>query len=1794
MSDSVELKVFNKTCSQILKNSAKFRNLKPEQKTKNYLIGHLNILEENFRKVCELYDAFQGAEEDETVLDECEEKYDDTMETCLSYKAGILDELDRLDSLQFGENSRDESKDGAKSHNRRESFLNNAAKSSNFREIRLPAITPPTFYGDYDNWRPFHDLFVSLIHSNSSLSKIEKLTYLKSCLKGSAASLLDYLEVNNDNYDQAWSILVTRYDHKRILVTTQLKTFFDQPAVSVETADSIKGLLDKSTEVLHALKNLGVPVDSWDVVIIFTLLQKLPAKTQQLWEEKLGLSTELPTFREFSTFLTTRFRSLEVVCQQNSKPKVNSGSSKEQLKLKPKVLHMKSVKKQKYSCAVCHKGQHSLRSCHSFLKLDVPARLKHVKQIGVCENCLAYNHKTFQCPSEKRCFHCNQKHHTLLHSSLIAQNSNFSQNSQNSQSNQANCSSFNSATSNALNTNTNSQSGNSNNNQNTNQINPNAKPFNPSTSQAATSQIYQNYHVANPLSTMVLLATAVIQIQSANGEFISLRALLDPGSESTFITERAVQQLRLKKCRTFMEFSGLGNNKSGSCQSFVDMKIKSLHTSFQTDARAFVLKTITGLLPNREILPDQWGHIQGLCLADPSFYKPSSVDLLLGSGVFSEVVLPEIVRGNEPVAPIAQNTQLGWIVFGNAPIQTCRVHLQLVDIDTQLRKFWEIEESPFEDPETAENIACEEHFKTHTRRLPNGRFEVSLPFKEGVRPALGASQQGALRRFLQLERRFDNNPQLQKEYSACISEYLQLDQMEKVDVSQGEILQSPFHYVVPHHAVFKESSTTTKLRVVFDAAFKTTNGTSLNEHLLVGPKTQSNIMDIILKWRKFKITLTADIEKMYRQIQMKQPDTFYQLIYWRDNKMNPLQLYRLKTVTFGTASAPYLATRTLNKLADDEKDKYPLAAQMIRHDMYVDDLVSGADSVPEAQQKVAEINHLLSLAGFHLRKWASNSEDALINIAPQEREVDFLLPFDSSEHIKTLGIKWLPSSDSFTFQWVQSEATEVTKRTILSTIAKLFDPLGWISPCVISAKIIMQKLWLKGLAWDVPVPLNLQQEWISLRTDLPSLEKIRIPRWICTEKENLELELHGFSDASMKAYGAVVYLRILNRSNKIHTHLVMSKTRVAPLNTVSLPRLELCGAVMLARLLCYVRDVLQLGQIKTYAWTDSTITLCWIAAPPSKWKTFISNRVAEIQRLTNVNIWNHVPTKLNPADLASRGISPSELKVNTLWWRGPEYLQSIWKFSFPSPKTTYETKEEMRSVKVQLHCAIESENQVAKLFHKISDLKKLIRIIAYCRRIVHICLKKLPMNHLIELLTTSELQNATFNCIRAAQKQMFPEEIQNLIKHPSSSKHFGSLHPFIDRNGILRVGGRLQNSNLQFEQQHPVILKPEHVFSKLLIWEAHEKTLHGGLQQMVTNLRTKYWILNLKRSVKKYIHKCVICFRFKAKPMQQLMGNLPAVRVRVSRPFTHTGVDYAGPIEVKSWKGRGGKIYKGYFAIFVCLATKAIHLEAVSDMTTQAFLAAFRRFTARRGVCTEMYSDCGKNFVGANTELQRMMKSAKIDWKQITTTTTNVGTKWNFIPPASPHFGGLWEAGVKSVKFHLKRVVRNETLTFEELSTLLTEIEACLNSRPLCPVSDNLDDFAILTPAHFLFGTSAQLVPEADLAEKVSNLDRWRKIQIAVHSFWKQWSSEYLARLQQRPKWLKTEAQPQIGDLVLLKDERLPPSQWALARIISLVPGKDGLIRVVNIKTQSGEFKRPITKICLLPSNRTADETATI
>ncbi|XP_055920880.1 uncharacterized protein LOC129952352 [Eupeodes corollae] len=1786
-------KIVKHTCTQISKDFENFKKtVSPTRRTKNYVTTRLETLEGNWVNIKNQYQIVICSDDvKEDVVKSTEELFNEANEIYTLYRSMLLDELDKFAEAKAKEIP---------------PAVPPVAKSDDNKhhDVRLPKINPPTFTGEYQNWRSFRDQFVSLVHSNKSLTNIEKLHYLKSCCKEGAGILLEHINVDDASYEKAWELLNSRYDFKRILVNNELKLFYELPVIHEENSKGIRELLDNSTKILHALTNLGLPVQHWDAIIIFMLLKKLPSTVQTKWEATLGTKKEIPTYKEFSDFLETRFRTLEMVDeQQNVK---STSTHKKPLKT---VFHV-NAETANFSCKLCHKGAHSLRTCTKFLKMDVNTRQRTVKQLGNCFNCLAYSHKTNSCPSDKKCHFCQKQHNSLLHFGN-AQNQLNLHNQQNTyqrqtftQANQLPPNSNNTISQTQTRTmphnKTNSFNNTNPNTYNTNsshahhistEFNPNASAFYPNDPPPSTSS--NCFHLKDFKNTQILLATAIIKVKSADGNFIKLRALIDPGSQATFITESASQLLRLKKYNTSFDISVLGQNKSGSCQNYIELTLSSNYSDFTMSTKGYVYKTLTGLLPSHEIISTKWKHIQGLKLADPTFHRPSNIDILLGNDVYCEIILNEVIRDDEQICPIAQKTEFGWIILGKVPLEkpnSIQVYTQIVDIDTQMRKFWEIEESPYQKTETEEDEACENHFLEHVKRLPGGRFEVSLPFKANQRPELKSTQQTALRMYYKQEEKLLINPTLHEEYNKCLAEYLKLNQMEEVDITQDSIYNSPFHNIVPHHAVIKDSSTTTKLRVVFNASFKTSNGTSLNDHLMTGPKTQTDIIAIVLRWRTHKITFTSDIEKMYRQIYIHPDDAYYQMLYWREDTTTPVKLYKVKVLMFGTAPAPYLANRTLKKLASDQESAYPLAAQMIREDMYIDDLVSGADTLEVAKEKYHQISTLLSSAGFHLRKWMSNDREFLKSIPEEDRETSVSLTFGSLDHTKTLGISWFPSTDSFSFQKIVLDNI-VTKRSILSTIARLFDPLGWIAPCIIKAKIIMQQLWLKGLSWDDKIPVELQQEWLSFQEELDILEDIHIPRWINTQTDIKQIELHGFSDASIKAYGAVVYLRVLDNQNLIHTHLLISKTKVAPVNTISLPRLELCGAVMLAKLLDYTRSVLPFKTVQLFAWTDSTITLSWISGLPSKWKTFIANRVTEIQRLTNISIWRHIPTKLNPADLISRGILPSKLKINTLWWNGPHFLHEKWDFSVPKQPAQLETEEEKRQIKI--HVTIKDANGILDVVCKKSKLIKVLRIVALVNRFIY-NLRKDDVLRMKSVLSPIELDIALRTTIRSVQQFMFPDVIKEL-ELTKRTKLNKSLNMFIDRSGIIRIGGRLQNANLTYDQKHPIALKPDHNFSKLIIEDAHEKTLHGGIQQTIAFIRNQFWIFNMKRTVKKWLSKCFTCFSNQPKSMQQLMGNLPAPRVNMSRPFTHTGVDYAGPLEVKTWKGRNSKKFKGYFAIFICLSTKAIHLEAVTDLTTQAFIAAFRRFISRRGICSNIYSDCGTNFKGANTELQKMLNVAKHDYKEIADSLSKLGTKWNFIPPASPHFGGLWEAGVKSVKYHLKRVARNQALTFEELSTLLTQIEACLNSRPLCPVTDSLDDFNALTPAHFLIGTSMHTVPEANLpTENIGYLDRWKRLQALLQSFWKEWSGEYLTRLQNRPKWLKIEKQPKIGDLVLLRDERLPPSQWSLARIVETYPGQDELIRVVKVRTQNNEFKRPITKICPLPSNNIDTETTTV
>ncbi|GFV63868.1 pao retrotransposon peptidase superfamily [Trichonephila clavipes] len=483
------------------------------------------------------------------------------------------------------------------------------------------------------------------------------------------------------------------------------------------------------------------------------------------------------------------------------------------------------------------------------------------------------------------------------------------------------------------------------------------------------------------------------------------------------------------------------------------------------------------------------------------------------------------------------------------------------------------------------------------------------------------------------------------------------------------------------------------------------------------------------------------------------------------------------------------------------------------------------------------------------------------------------------------------------------------------------------------------------------------------------------------------------NDASSLAYAAAIYCRQKHNS-KIKVQLLVSKTKVAPVKQVLIPRLELCAAHLLSKLFKSVLWTLKHYTFDVFAWTDSKIVLSWLSSHPRKWKTFVANRISEIMEVLPTKHWRHVPSKENPADIASRGIDPKCLPDCMLWWQGPPWLR----------------------------------------------------------------------------LETSSWPKAESGCDEASNE----EEIQSIKKQISlpPKSPLRSLYPFIDQHGLVRVGGRLQNSQLRFNSKHPIILPSQHI----------------------------------------------------------------------------------------------------------------VYIEAFGDLTADSFIAALRRFSARRGAPRHIYNDNGTNFVGAHRKLDEIRKL----WLSLPTNEaisyylSKSSIDRHFIPPSSPHFGGIWESGIRSVKFHLKRVLGETILTFEELIILLTQIEGLLNSRPLSYVNDSdIECISTLTPSHFLTGVVLLSVPE-ELPSTSNHRNRWELLQNIKRGFWKQWSANYLSSLQPRKKWQDVQPNLKEVDIVLIKEEG-PPGTWPMARVLQVHPGNDGLVRVATVKIQESVLKRPVHKLHKLP-----------
>ncbi|XP_062704539.1 uncharacterized protein LOC134286864 [Aedes albopictus] len=1196
--------------------------------------------------------------------------------------------------------------------------------------------------------------------------------------------------------------------------------------------------------------------------------------------------------------------------------------------------------------------------------------------------------------------------------------------------------------------------------------------------------------------------------------------------------------------------------------------MQSRCSSFSTDVECLVVPKVTGIIPSVKINTSSWPIPVGVQLADPTFHTPNRIDMLIGASKFFALLKSGHIHLADGL-PELHETHLGWVFSGELDNEVSNTvlahHVSLDSLGETISRFWEVEDVSQSAKEEVESDTCEENFRSTHRRTQTGRYVVSLPFREDV-AVLQDNRSVALRRFLMLERRFQKDPSLKQLYVAFIAEYEALGHCQEVDESNDD--PSEGRYYLPHHAILRPTSSTTKLRVVFDASAKgTPESKSLNEVLQVGGVVQSDLLSILLRFRGHPVVFTADIAKMYRQILVAAEHTRFQRIFWRTEPNQRLRVLELLTVMYGTASAPFLATRCLVQLCKDEGSRFPIAAKIITEDCYVDDVLSGADSAEEAAEAQSQLEGLLQLGGFPIHKWSSNCPELLERIPEENREK--LVRLDSTadnEVIKTLGLTWSPSSDEFLFvtrSKFPADSTETyTKRKVFSEIGRLFDPLGLVSPIIVVAKILMQKLWTAGLSWDEKLEGELLQSWLKFRDALPQMCEMKIPRRVIPSTA-VAMEIHGFCDASISAYGAVLYVRSVFPDGSAELRLLCSKSRVAPIAELSIPRKEL---------LAVVDDVV--------LWSDSQIVLAWLRKPLTSLQVFVRNRVSEIVTETQDYTWKYVSTKENPADIVSRGSLPKALMCNELWWKGPSFLQEA-RYEIEPPNQLPDAELPEMKLTPFVSAAVYNVDDLP-VFTKFSSFRKLQRVIALSRFISNCRVKDPKLRNRVRYLTVPELRRSLETIIKVVQHEVLSDEI-NRIENNEPCKRIASLNP-VCQNGILRVGGRLKNSPVLTMTKHPYIL-PRHPIVDLLIRAYHLENMHVGPSSLLVILRGRFWLTEGRSAVRKITRSCVICFRARPTMTTQLMGDLPACRVTPAHPFEVTGVDYAGPVFVKQGR-RKPVVEKAYIAVFVCMVTRAVHLELVSDMTTEAFIAALQRFVSRRGLPREMHSDNGSNFRGAKSELNELYKLFRSQYAlhEIEGFCLSKEIAWSFIPPEAPNFGGLWEAAVKSAKYHLKRTLKDTHLTFEEYITVLTQVEAILNSRPLYATSPDPDNPEVLTPGHFLIGRPINAIAEPSYQDIAANrLGRWQFLQKLRENFWKKWKNDYLQSLQQRTKDYIRKHNLQPGMVVLLEEQNMPPLSWKLGKIVRTYPGSDELVRTVDVKIGGTVYKRPASKIAVLP-----------
>ncbi|XP_065185823.1 uncharacterized protein LOC135816555 [Sycon ciliatum] len=1656
-------------------------------------------------------------------------------------------------------------------------IYNSMLSRQHLRPLELPRFSGKT--NDYSRWK---QRFKQLIDDDAFLSEGHKFARLREALTGGDAyELIAEIVDGPGAYNAALHELDAWYGGPTRDIDRYEKELMSAPRLVNER--DLDGLKSFAVKLRNALINLSASGITPGRELYLSVTQKVPKSVLTRFMEKHDDSQcDIGAFSEYLLKRVQRLRQVEerMSGAELAEQRPSSGGAK--FGKRPDRTFVATIRGQspdsRNGCIYCNKD-HALSDCREFKQLTIPQRWDFIKPKPVCICCFGPGHKAKSCKQSK-CSICSRPHHRLLHYTKLNQRTTGA-NSQHSKDRSASCQDTSTESSAADKT---------------------------AHTQTACGTTIEPKSVA--FMTVATTAKGPTGSRKAN-------VFLDSGSSCSFITSELVSQLGLQttKANVPLDTAVLGGEKL-RLEHYTSAELCHADGQSSTTVRVWMLPRIMRPVPAFDWTEElkRWPHLSDVVPAS----NESRVDLLIGLNA-PQLHISLAERFCSEGGPIARKTPLGWVLFGEGPTDSASEMTEqslLAVSDSTLintvNKFWDLESVGMQAKSTSSYLTPDEReadAMTVQSLHHNGtRFVVGIPWRgDGSKPKIQQrSEQYARKRLCSLHRLFQKNPTVQLRYSEVLQNYLKKGYIHTVSTSAVQAAGVD-QWILPHFPVIREDKATTKVRVVFDGSAKV-HGECINDLMHTGPKLQSDLVKVLLRFCHQPIALAADISEMFLQVELRETDRKYHRFMWSESPQDPVVFFEFCRVVFGMRASPYLAGRALKATAEKfSSEAGAEVAKAIDDNFYVDDLLMSLPSVQSAIVTRSDLQQVTQRGGFHLRMWMSNTEAVLDSIPLEDRASNKMMTIASSElpplpH-KALGVAWEPDDDQFTFIYPEPSNVQFTRRGVLSQMCRLFDPRGQLCPFTIRSRILFQATCIRGTDWDDPLDSDQASEWKQWFSEFPSLRDVKASRCFTEISSDQPLTLHTFTDASASAYAAVTYARQERDDGTAKVTLALAKARPTPIKRKTIPMLELQGAVLGTRLSCSVGEALDVPVSRQYFYTDSMNVLYWVRSPSRKFKIEVGNRISEIQEFSNASQWCHVSTTVNPADMPSRGVGATQLADDATWWTGPAFLSkptSTWpsKHIVPPAELPGQLKREITMV------ATTQELPTSRLHpDHFSSWDHLVRITAWCRRFVNNARRRstqaaspeiatksvtLPTGRNVSVpeLTVSELWSAKCVWISLAQREVYGRTFADVTggKGLSASSPLQKLQPVLDATsgvGVLKVNGRLRTAHhLPPGIRTPVILPRSHRTTKLIIAAADANANHAvGTNHLLSLLAGEYWIVKGKAAVKEHRSKCILCRKRYVKTATPAMAPLPNFRTSgPQQPFAKVGVDYAGPFHTR--QGRGRSQAKRYVCVFTCLLTRACHFELVYSLDTAGFLLALSRFTKRRGVPQKMVSDNGTNFVAADQELRAAVKS--LDTSRLAAEMTSRGISWAFNPPRAPHFGGVFEVMVKSMKRVLQGVLYRADLTDEELHTALVNAEDLINSRPLCTMTSDVEDLQPLTPQHFLVGhANSTMAAEVNITTEtqVHPRKRWEVVQRIIDDVWKRWLKEIVPKLNVQVKWLQKQRNVQEGDVVLVMDEHTARSHWPLGRVTEVYPGKDGIVRVVKVKVAERFYKRAVHRL---------------